>query len=478
MKPIIIEMKELSESAQVYESRPHPFMTGFIYMVLLMAVAAGFWMAACKLEITVKGDGVFKAEADIVTVSSKASGKVTYSVLEEGRYVQEGELLFSVEETNLAQQLAVYRERQAEADAHIELLSAYLESLDGDPARLDSLTENRYYPEIQTRRALLENTLRAADTSQSWQTQQVQQRIAALEESIAYYEKQQDLYEQAQQAVRTRMNAFSEEEVYFYTLVQNYLARYRTTEEQYGLQAGGGANAAADALNALESEQLAALEQQLINIRSSLLTLNSNLKTAQSGDEAPAGTQFSNSQAVLTEKNTVQSELLADQASRQEYADTILELETALQDCRAYAPASGYLSLSAEVPAGGYIQQGSAVCRILPAVSGDYTAEIYISNHEIGTLREGQPVKFEIAAYPSDEYGYFTGTIDTISRDSKVSGAGAAYYVVQVRCDSNVLHNKKGEEVRLMNGMACRAKVVTDTRRVLLYLLQKIDLID
>ena len=40
------------------------------------------------------------------------------------------------------------------------------------------------------------------------------------------------------------------------------------------------------------------------------------------------------------------------------------------------------------------------------------------------------------------------------------------------------LKGKDGEEVRLMNGMACQAKIVVDEKSVLTYLLEKIDLLD
>ena len=40
------------------------------------------------------------------------------------------------------------------------------------------------------------------------------------------------------------------------------------------------------------------------------------------------------------------------------------------------------------------------------------------------------------------------------------------------------LKGKDGEEASLMNGMACQAKIVTDEKSILTYLLDKIDLLD
>ena len=88
-------------------------------------------------------------------------------------------------------------------------------------------------------------------------------------------------------------------------------------------------------------------------------------------------------------------------------------------------------------------------------------------------------MKFEIAAYPSEEYGYFTGRIDSIAKDITVDqSSGSAYYMVKVKCDSVTVQNKEGKTGTVMNGMACQAKVVVEEENVLHYLLKKIDLID
>ena len=105
---------------------------------------------------------------------------------------------------------------------------------------------------------------------------------------------------------------------------------------------------------------------------------------------------------------------------------------------------------------------------------------LYLSQKlDIAKIAEAQAVKFEIAAYPSEEYGYFTGRIDSIAKDITVDqSSGSAYYMVKVKCDSVTVQNKEGKTGTVMNGMACQAKVVVEEENVLHYLLKKIDLID
>ena len=140
---------------------------------------------------------------------------------------------------------------------------------------------------------------------------------------------------------------------------------------------------------------------------------------------------------------------------------------------------TGYVSLQQEIKTGTYIQEGSTICEIFPESDGKYYADIYVDNGDIGKLKKGQQVKFEISAYPSSEYGYVTGEIETIAQDIKVDqNSGSAYYPVKVACKKVTLSNKDGKSASIKNGMACQAKIIVDKKNVLKFLLEKIDLLD
>ena len=125
------------------------------------------------------------------------------------------------------------------------------------------------------------------------------------------------------------------------------------------------------------------------------------------------------------------------------------------------------------------MQVGTAIGTIYPEAESKYYAEIYVENSDVAKIKEGQEVKFEIAAYPSSEYGYFEGRVENIAKDISVDQSmGYAYYLVRVKCDNMTLKGKDGEEATLMNGMACQAKIVVDEKNVLTYLFEKIDLLD
>ena len=71
MKPIIVDMKDVSDSTEVYDSKPNRFMIYTIYVVLLMFVIAVIWMCVSKIEIVVKSNGIFRGSNPIYEISSR-----------------------------------------------------------------------------------------------------------------------------------------------------------------------------------------------------------------------------------------------------------------------------------------------------------------------------------------------------------------------------------------------------------------------
>ena len=235
------------------------------------------------------------------------------------------------------------------------------------------------------------------------------------------------------------------------------------------------------ALMNLELQQITTIEQQISGYHDTILSLETNLTSAKLQLDAVNGVDNETKEtvAILTEKGNIATEILT-------YEDKVKECETYLKsydirnnNCIVKANVSGYFYLSQELKTGSFIQEGTAIGTIYPEAESKYYAEIYVENTDIAKIKEGQEVKFEIAAYPSSEYGYFEGTVENIAKDISVDQSkGNAYYLVKVKCENMILKGKDGEEATLMNGMACQAKIVVDEKTVLSYLLEKIDLLD
>lgn len=503
MKPIIIDMKEMSDSTEVYESRPHPFFIIFIYLILGLFLTALAWMYFSKIDIVVKSNGTFKMSETAGNVSSSGTGKVLSCDLQEGEHVEEGDLLFTIEHSDADKKLQILEDSLSDINNRLVIMDAYIKYIDGDTKDMESLVDNKYYSEFIDRAKVIHANIDSTKISTDNQISQYQQSVASVNESISYYQNQVASYNQAMSNVKELKNTFGKEDVYFYSLIENYIASYNSTKQQYDdkikqfeeqqNKAESSLKSSFDetiknaqtekstALKSLETKEIASLEQTLESVNGTILTLQGNLNSANAQlSTAQNGTgQLSNQTTILTEKNTINNEILTYQSKKKECESNVETMNDNINQCNVKATSSGYISMVAQLEAGYYVQEGTIICQIIPDDADVYYAEVYVSNNDIGKISENQEVKFEIAAYPSSEYGYFTGVIETISKDVKVDqNSGSAYYLAKVRCDKTTLYNKSGDNVSIMNGMACQAKIVTDNQSVLKYVLKKIDLID
>lgn len=161
---------------------------------------------------------------------------------------------------------------------------------------------------------------------------------------------------------------------------------------------------------------------------------------------------------------------------KRELEASIIKINSQIDSAIVKASRSGSVNSYIELVEGDTLQGGVEVLSIIPENDSDYKVNIYVGNEDIGKLKNDMKVKFNVYAFPNSEYGYLTGTITSISNDLKVDqSSGSAYYLVEAILDKNKLYNSKGQKANLKAGMACQAQMITENKRILIYLLEKID---
>lgn len=550
MKPIIIDMKDMSDSTEVYESKPNRFLIYTIYLILMLVVTAFIWMSFFKIDIVVKSNGLFKGSNAIYEISSGVTGSVKETHIENGQYVKEGDVLYVLSIDALSDTIVRYQNELEAAKARIEILSAYEKSLDGDKAELEALSNNVYYEEFANRRTLLYTNVNFSESDTVGQTTLHQGNVDSISEIIAEYQEKIEKLNAVKKCIMTRNNTFRSDEGSYYSVVSSYLASYSYTALQYDNQvsdyqrqidaydeqikkaeaskeavpapanvtvSGNDAGiqnalnhvpsgeltvdvealhkqrsvviAARDsaqeekvqALMNLELQQITAIEQQIAGYNDTILSLKTNLTSAKLQLDAvkDSDNEAKEEIAILTEKGNIAAEILVYEDKKRECETYLKSYDIQNDNCIVRANVAGYFYVLQELKTGSFVREGTAIGTIYPETESMYYADIFVENTDIAKVKEGQEVKFEIAAYPSSEYGYFEGIVDHIAKDISVDqSTGYAYYVVRVKCENMTLKGKDGEEATLMNGMACQAKIVIDEKRVLTYLLEKIDLLD
>ena len=531
MKPIIVDMKDMSDSTEVYESKPNRFLIYTIYIILIILVVAVLWMSLSKIDIIVKSNGVFKGSNAVYEISSGVTGSVKENHVLNGQYVMEGDVLYVLNIEELSDTILRYQNELEASEDRIVILSAYEKSLDGGKKELDACTDNPYYDEFIKRRELLYANISLNKSDTNGQAALYQENVNSLSATIVNDNERIKKLNAVKQCIMAQNNTFDVTESFYYSMISSYLASYSYTALQYDNKineyqrqideydeqiksaedqpVSGNAmpteNESVDvdalkeqrdalitardsakkektqALVDLELQQIKSIEQQIAGINDTILSMETNLRSAKLQLVAvnDVDNETKESVSILTEKGKIAAESL-------NYEDKVKECETYLKtydiqndNCIIKANVSGYFYIAKELKTGSYVQEGTAIGTIYPEQESKYYAEIYVEDSDIAKIKEGQEVKFEIAAYPTNEYGYFEGTVENIAKDISVDqSTGYAYYLVKVKCDNIILKGKDGEEATLINGMACQAKIVVDEKNVFAYLLEKIDLLD
>ena len=474
MKPVTINMSELSESIELYESRPNRF---FIYLILGMFIIAFTWMYFWKIDIVVKSNGMFRGEDKVYEVSSNITGKIQSCNVTEGQLVKEGDVLLTVSGEELDNAIVNYQEL---------------------------LTDNKYYNEFNNRKNLLEADIRLSGENIEEQKNQYQKDAESIRESINDCEDRIRKYEQTKKGIINRNNLFELSDSYFYSIINSFISNYEATELQYNNQVKELQKAVDEAdmkentesiqeqiklkekekqkvLSNLEIQEISGIEQQIETLNTRRITLKSELSAAEYklAELNESDTETAKNISIMKEKNNIAAELLTYEGKKEECETTLKSYNYKSGNCNITANQTGYVSFGMEIREGGYIQEGTILCRILPETHSGYYAELYVENGDIAKLQKGQTVKFEIAAYPSSEYGYFTGIIDTIAKDIKVdSNSGVPYYPVRVKCEKTTVMNRHGDKGTIMNGMICQTKIVVGEKSIFHYLMEKLNLLD
>jgi len=115
---------------------------------------------------------------------------------------------------------------------------------------------------------------------------------------------------------------------------------------------------------------------------------------------------------------------------------------------------------------------------IIPENEAGFTIDIALPNSEIAGIEVGDQVKFKFSALPFKEYGEFIGIIKGISTDIKSDNSGNSYYLVEASLSDTQRVSYKGETRNIKVGMACEAHVIKEQKKVLYWLLEKINLKD
>jgi membrane fusion protein, peptide pheromone/bacteriocin exporter len=131
------------------------------------------------------------------------------------------------------------------------------------------------------------------------------------------------------------------------------------------------------------------------------------------------------------------------------------------------APVGGTLQQFEGKSAGGYVQAGELLGTISP--DSNLVAECYVSPKDIGYLKPGMVVRFQVDAFNYTDWGVLKGTIESVGNDFILQD-GRPVFKVRCSFSGTCLQMPGGVKGDLKKGMTLQARFLL-TRRTLYQLL-------
>jgi hemolysin D len=136
------------------------------------------------------------------------------------------------------------------------------------------------------------------------------------------------------------------------------------------------------------------------------------------------------------------------------------------------SPVNGTVQQLAVNTVGGVVQPAQPLMVIVPAEAA-IAVEVQILNKDIGFVREGQPVRVKLEAFPFTDYGIIHGLVESISRDAIQDEKLGLVYAARIRL-SRATIEVGGAAQAIGPGLAVQAEIKTGARRIIQYLLSPI----
>ena len=509
MKPVILDMKDISDSKEVYDSRPHSFFSMFIYLVILLFAAALIWSYFGEIEEYVRANGVVRPSGNISTVRNGMTGFIDELHIYQGAVVRRGDVLYTVG-------AGVLRLSLAETESFIERLNRDIKNLTKFREGIFA-GENLFNPLNPAETELFnrfQNYLTGKSLSlavMSGSEMDITRMINEAEQSIRVYDEMiadaVDLLKNnellLQSAVSGR-NLFPDVHSEFGRRFEDYLINLRRLENIYRdrretytqvtslFNLGGASRNERDSarqqmelarldrdrhrneftMNVQETQRR--LRRQIGDIKNSVQSLLLNIEALEMMSyNIMIMEEMLKFDMLVQIEDELRHHIINVERAQHELRNIQLRLEEAV----ITAPIDGTVNLLVELNIGDLIHSGTDIAMIIPETGEDFRVQLMIPNQDIAGINVGQRIRFQFHALPFRDFGELYGEIHMISADARTNAAtGMSYFMVEASIDNRALVSHTGEVAYIRSGMTCEARIVTNSRKILWWLLEKINL--
>lgn len=221
------------------------------------------------------------------------------------------------------------------------------------------------------------------------------------------------------------------------------------------------------------SQYLSAAAQQHADLRKATKELDINQQLVDEKVIAPKeffDTQVAYDKAVAATKSLEreqrsnwQQDLIKYNLETSQYREQLNEVNSDAGFYEVKAPLSGTVQNINTLYAGGSLQAGQSICTISP--NDSLLGECYVSTKDIGLIKQGQSVLFQVDAFNYNYFGTLKGKVMSIGNDYIVQQQGQPpSFVVRCKFQNTKFHLKNGYQNALKKGLTFQARFIIGRR--------------
>jgi len=390
---------------------------GFILLVIL-------WASITEVDEIVRAQGTAVPSGSLQLVQSLEGGQLEELFVSEGQTVREGQLLLTIDDSDVA---ALLIRTETEYLAALARIARLRGEIDGsDPIYPERVVNDS--PELITeenRTLELRREARATET-----------RIARLDQA--------DLEQEAQSLV-TQIASLEEQRDY--------------VQEERDITAPlveRGAVAAIDLIRIDQNlSELNARISESTSRRTRVLTQIE--RAAETVDQI--GENF-----IARAQEELASLIVAVQISEAGFTSE----DARAQRLQVRSPTNGVVKRILVTTIGEVIQPGEDIVEVLP-IDEELVFEAKVSPKDIGFIRNDLSASIKVSAYEFATYGGLDAVVEQIGVDTVIDeDTHETYYLVTLRVSNNLI-DANGNPLPILPGMEASIDIKTDTKSVLQY---------
>lgn len=443
-----------------------------IWSIALCTGAAITWASLAQIEEAIPASGQLEPQGTVKDVQSPVAGVVNTVYVQEGQTVKKGEVLLKLDPRGQKSEWAsldrIRKNLQAENEFY--RLQTRLPKSQAYPASTFANISPEMLNLAHSRRSLVAE-------NQLFYTQfQGGQGVEALT-SEQKKRLQVGMEEADTRAQATQLNVDQLQQQYAQATIE-LASAHKTLASNQSVLKDISSLAAAGGIARLEQTKQAEVVQKAEADVQRLEREQIRLQLAIS----QAGQQYSNTLSVsrkdlldnvsVNEKRIAEIDsqfakaIIDNQRQIAEVENRLTQAKLTMQYQEVHAPDDGVIfELKAKTP-GFVVNASEPILKLVPADT--LTARVYVTNKDIGFVRQGMVVDVRVDSFPFSEFGDIKGQLTWIGSDALPPTETRPFYSfpVKVQLDAQNLKTS-GKQLALQSGMSISVNIKTRKRSVM-----------